>query len=101
MSQQKHTIAILGGSGAEGSGLGLRWAHAGHDIIIGSRDAGKALASADALSARLGEATGCGRVSGMILGDAAAACEIAVLTVPFAAQLATLTALRAPLQGKI
>ena len=30
-------IAILGGTGPEGSGLGFRWAAAGHEVIIGSR----------------------------------------------------------------
>src|SRR5207302_7636497 len=35
-------IAILGGTGKEGAGLGARWALAGHAIVIGSRDAGRA-----------------------------------------------------------
>jgi len=30
-------IAIIGGTGHEGSGLALRWAAAGLDVIIGSR----------------------------------------------------------------
>lgn len=30
------TVAILGGTGAEGSGLALRWAQAGLHVIIGS-----------------------------------------------------------------
>ena len=34
-------IAILGGTGNEGFGLGFRWALAGHEIIIGSRLAEK------------------------------------------------------------
>src|SRR2546429_52236 len=36
-------IAILGGTGKEGSGLATRWALVGHAIIIGSRDAARAL----------------------------------------------------------
>src|SRR5437899_2155396 len=32
-------IAILGGTGKEGSGLATRWALVGHAIIIGSREA--------------------------------------------------------------
>ena len=35
-------IAILGGTGAEGSGLAYRWAKAGESIVIGSRDAVRA-----------------------------------------------------------
>ena len=34
-------IAIIGGTGPEGSGLGFRWAAAGHEVIIGSRRAEK------------------------------------------------------------
>ena len=32
-------IAILGGTGPEGSGLGLRWAQAGQEVVLGSRQA--------------------------------------------------------------
>ena len=39
-------IAIVGGTGPEGSGLALRWARAGESIIIGSRDAERAQAKA-------------------------------------------------------
>ena len=35
-------IAILGGTGKEGKGLGYRWAKSGHDVIIGSRQKEKA-----------------------------------------------------------
>ena len=35
------TIAIIGATGALGSGLAMRWARAGHDVIIGSRDGGR------------------------------------------------------------
>ena len=37
MTETKHTIAVIGGTGALGFGLALRWATAGHSIIIGSR----------------------------------------------------------------
>jgi predicted dinucleotide-binding enzyme len=37
-------IAILGGTGKEGAGLGIRWARAGHAIILGSRDEERAKA---------------------------------------------------------
>ena len=35
-------IAIIGGAGELGFGLALRWAKAGEDVILGSRDATKA-----------------------------------------------------------
>ena len=47
------TIAILGGTGAEGFGLALRWARAGESVIIGSRDAGRAREAAAKIQQRL------------------------------------------------
>ena len=48
-------IAIIGGTGREGAGLGIRWALAGHDIIIGSRDPERAKAKAAELRERTGK----------------------------------------------
>ena len=45
-------LAIVGGTGKLGSGLAQRWARAGHTIALGSRDAAKARAHAEELSAR-------------------------------------------------
>ena len=42
-------IAIIGGTGGQGSGLALRWARAGHEVFIGSREEKKACTSADSL----------------------------------------------------
>jgi 8-hydroxy-5-deazaflavin:NADPH oxidoreductase len=50
------TIAVLGGTGAEGSGLAFRWAHAGLKVVIGSRDAAKAAATAAELNGMLSQA---------------------------------------------
>ena len=47
----KATIAVLGGTGHEGRGLAMRWAAAGYPVIIGSRDAERARATAEALHA--------------------------------------------------
>lgn len=41
-----HTIAVIDGTGPQGRGLGLRQAGAGHDIVLGSRDAERAGAAA-------------------------------------------------------
>ena len=97
MPTHTHSIAIIGGTGAEGSGLALRWAHAGHRVIIGSRDAAKAKAIADELNARLGAP----RIAGMGSASAVAGADIVVLTVPYAAQLPTVEALKDSLQGKL
>ena len=42
MTKQPFTIAVLGGTGAEGGGIALRLAQAGHRIILGSRSPDKA-----------------------------------------------------------
>ena len=46
----KSTIAVIGGTGAEGSGLAVRWAAQGYPIILGSRSAEKAVTVAAELS---------------------------------------------------
>ncbi len=93
-----YTIGIIGGTGKEGKGLAYRWAKAGHRVLIGSRSEEKALAAAADLAALLPSEA---RVQG--LGNLAAVqqCDIAVLTVPFAAHAETLLGLKEALQGKI
>jgi NADPH-dependent F420 reductase len=90
-------IAILGGTGKEGSGLALRWAKAGHHILIGSRSAEKAQATAAEISANLGVHT----VFGTDNLAAALTADIVVLTVPAEAQIATLESVKSALAGKI
>jgi 8-hydroxy-5-deazaflavin:NADPH oxidoreductase len=91
------TIAILGGTGHEGSGLGLRWAKAGHSILIGSRTAEKAETAATEINARLESPT----VRGLDNVAAAQAAEIVVLTVPYSAHSATLESVKEAVQGKV
>ncbi len=92
------TLAIIGGTGPEGTGLALRWARAGYRIVIGSRSAEKAEAHARALSERLG---GNSVVTGMANLEAAKTADLVVLTVPFEAQRALLEELKPALTGKI
>ncbi|MCU1272348.1 MAG: NADPH-dependent reductase [Acidobacteriaceae bacterium] len=82
------TIAIVGGTGPEGSGLALRWARAGEIIIIGSRDAQRAADTAVKLAEKIGGKSS--RVSGAENKAACAGAEVVVLTVPFEAQAETL-----------
>ncbi len=91
------TLGIIGGTGKEGQGLGYRWARSGYPVIIGSRSEDKALSAAAALNGRLGE----GVVRGMENAAAVGACDIAVLTVPYAAHRDTLQGLRPLLAGKV
>lgn len=93
----KKRIAVIGGTGAEGGGLALRWANAGHIVYIGSRDVAKASAAAKALNDILGKDL-------IRFGDnleIAGLCDVVVLTVPFAAQLGTIEQLKAVLPGKV
>jgi len=94
----KKTIAVLGGTGKEGGGLALRWAHAGHRVIIGSRTAQRAEEGAAALRELLSPGA---QLSGMANPEAAAAADIIVLSVPYAAQQATVGEVAPALAGKI
>ena len=98
MSEMKKTIAVLGGTGKEGGGLALRWAHCGHPVIIGSRTAERAEEGAADMRATLG---GAANVRGLANPDAAAAADIVVLSVPFAAQQSTVADVASQLEGKI
>ena len=95
--QKIRTIAIIGGTGALGSGLARRWARAGYAVVIGSRTAPKAETAAAELQAAVPAAN----VAGLANLAAAEAGDIVVLTVPFAHQQPTLETIRGGLAGKI
>lgn len=91
------TISVIGGTGELGGGLALRWARAGHPVIIGSRDASRA---ADAAT-QLNEKTGNNHVRGMDNLAAAEAGDIVVLAVKFSHHRDTLEQIKPALSGKI
>lgn len=84
-------IAIIGGTGPAGMGLGLRWARAGEAIILGSRDEQRAQLAAAAIQLKVGNQA---NVSGMENSAACAAADILMLTVPFEGQAALLKQLK-------
>ena len=84
-------IAILGGTGPEGSGLANRLARAGEHIVIGSREAPRAQEAARQICAQIG---GAAQIEGADNATAAAQCDIAVLTLPFSGQAALLKQLK-------
>src|SRR5467141_820262 len=84
-------IAIVGGTGAEGSGLAYRLAKGGEHILIGSRDAARAQETAKQLRERIGSGA---QVEGLDNPSAAAACDVAMLTVPFSGVVALLKQLK-------
>lgn len=91
----KPTIAIIGGTGDLGSGLGRLWARAGYPIVIGSRDTQKAEATARALCADGGCVRGDGNAAAASAGD------IVVLSVPYASHDAMVEEIRDQVAGKI
>lgn len=91
------TVAVIGGTGKEGSGLALRWANSGYRVIIGSRDAAKAEASA----AELNEMLGGDYIIGMDNLAATEASELIVLSVPYGVQKPTIESILPALKGKI
>jgi len=97
MDKQQYTIAVLGGTGAEGSGIALRLARAGHRVIIGSRDPAKARRVCEELAA-LAPAVTLAHDGNQAAAEAA---QIVILTVPHAGQQKTVEEVRRQLAGKI
>lgn len=85
-------IAVVGGTGKLGAAIARRLAKAGRTVIIGSRSA----ESAEKAAAELGFG-----LTGLANADAAKAGDIVIVTVPFAAQDATLAEIKPHVQGKI
>ncbi len=91
-------IAIIGGTGKEGKGLAYRWAKAGFQVTIGSRQLEKAQVAAAEINSLLLESAA---VGGAVNAEAAQNADLIVLTVPFAAHVDMCTAMKPYAQGKI
>lgn len=93
-------IAVIGGTGPQGKGLAQRFALAGVDVIVGSRDSARAEGIAAELSEPLTAATG--KISGMDnLSAVKTADEMVILAVPYGGHDATIKGIRDGLTGKI
>ena len=86
-------VGILGGTGPQGRGLGRRFAAAGHQVLLGSRDAARAQEAAAALS-DAGDVTG-------VDNAAATEAEVVVVAVPYEGHADLLTSLADRLEGKV
>ncbi|MFE3448198.1 NADPH-dependent F420 reductase [Nonomuraea sp. NPDC059194] len=86
------TIGILGGTGDQGKGLARRFALAGHPVLIGSRNAGRAHEAAESIG---------NGARGAENAEVAAEADIVIIAVPWDGHKATLESLRTPLSGKI
>lgn len=90
-------LAFVGGTGPEGLGLAIRFAHAGHQVAIGSRSQERGEEGA----AKVCEAVPGAHASGGDNASVAADADVVFLTFPYAGQEATLAALGPVLAGKI
>ena len=89
-------IAVVGGTGKEGRGMAARWAKAGHEVFIGSRDAERATLCAAELRTETN-----GKVDGGDNPSAVRASEAVVLSVPYQAHASTLEGLKAELGARV
>ncbi len=87
----ENSVAIIGGTGDQGLGLGMRWAQAGKHVRIGSRDRRRAVGAAAQVRETIGKGA---QVEGLENAEAAKDCPLVFITVPFEAQLATLNGLK-------
>jgi 8-hydroxy-5-deazaflavin:NADPH oxidoreductase len=94
VSSEAAPVAIVGGTGALGFGLALRFARAGTPVVVGSRDAERAQEAAARVRGRLGhDAPARGAVNQEAVRDVTAV----FLCVPFRNQLENLANLKAAL----
>lgn len=89
-------IGIVGGTGREGRGLAARWARAGHEIVIGSRQAEKGAEKAKELSDQLGL-----QVRGTDNLSACRQSELIIVTVPYGAHRQTFDSIKGVVDEKI
>jgi hypothetical protein len=78
-----YRVAVIGGTGPQGKGLGYRFARGGHDVVLGSRAAEKGEAVAAEVTEKLAGVAGAGTVTGADNAGAIAACDVVLLAVPY------------------
>jgi NADPH-dependent F420 reductase len=93
-----YRIAVMGGTGPQGKGLGYRFARQGHEVVIGSRAAEKAATAAREIAARLADVDGAGAVTGAANAEACADADVVLLAVPWDGHDELVSSL--PLAGK-
>lgn len=98
MTAPPASIGILGGTGPQGRGLGLRFALAGYRTTIGSRDAGRAAETVEKLTAR--HDVDADLLDGAA-NAAAASADVVIAAVPFDGLAATVAQVRPALDGKV
>ncbi len=94
-------IALLGGTGGLGEGLSFRLKLAGYEVIVGSRDEGKAKERAENYNSLVKKMGGVPDIRGTTNERAAELADIAVITIPWKHAFDTVERLREKLRGKI
>lgn len=89
------SVGIFGGTGPAGRGVAVRLATGGYDVVLGSRDAERAQEVASGIVP-----AGTGKISGGTNEDAAA-CDLVIVATPWDSAVATVSALKSQLAGKI
>jgi 8-hydroxy-5-deazaflavin:NADPH oxidoreductase len=94
-------VSVLGGTGALGRALALRLARSGRPVVVGSRDAARAEATAAELRELLAAAGVDAQVDGAGNAEAAAAGEIVLLATPWDEGGTSISALASALAGRL
>ena len=92
-----YDVAVIGGTGPQGTGLAYRWARHGHRVVLGSRSPERAQEAAAEITARVPD----GSVSGAANTDAAAGADVVVLAVPYDGHDDLVASLADQLDGKV
>ena len=95
--QARTTLAVIGGTGALGTGLAMRWASAGYPVILGSRSREKAESAARDIQ----PGSGAPEVRGADNRCAARSADVVVIAVPYANHDAILDEIAESVAGKI
>jgi NADPH-dependent F420 reductase len=90
-------IGFIGGTGPEGRGLAIRFALAGEQVMIGSRDRVRAREAAKGISALVATAS----VSGATNQEVASTADTVFIAVPYAGHRQAIEAVAAQLGGKV
>lgn len=90
-------IAVIGGTGPQGTGLAYRFARGGHGVVLGSRSQERAVVAASKLGERVGSAAARGAAN----DQAAKMADLVLLAVPYDGHDALVTELATHLAGKV
>lgn len=96
-----YRIAVIGGTGPQGKGLAYRFARHGHEVVIGSRTAEKAVGVAHEVADRLTAEGHAPVLSGAANAEAAAGAEVVLLSVPYDGHDELVASLAGALAGKV